>query len=164
VRVATALRQRIGMVGHQLMLYRDLSARENLEFFARLYDLPDPVRRAQRMLDMVGLGSRGGDPIKAFSRGMAQRVAIARSLLHDPQLLLADEPFTGLDAVSAAALESLLVQLTSEAGKTVLLVNHDLDQSLRLAGRVVVLSGGRIVLDEQSQRVTARNLLREISA
>jgi ABC-type multidrug transport system ATPase subunit len=163
IRTATALRQRIGMVGHQLMLYRDLSPRENLEFFARLYDLPDPAAKARRMIDMVGLGSRADDPIKTFSRGMAQRVAIARALLHDPQLLLADEPFTGLDASSSTALEDLLQQITRQAGKTVVLVNHDLEQALRLSGRVVVLSGGRVALDEASDRVTAQNLLREIS-
>ena len=102
---------RIGLIGHQAMLYRDLSALENLVFFARLYGLDRPRERAEEMLAGVGLSERGDDPVKDFSRGMTQRIAIARALLHNPDLLLADEPFAGLDAPSSHMLEQVLTQL-----------------------------------------------------
>lgn len=143
------IRARIGLIGHQSMLYRDLSARENLEFFAQLYGLPHPVQRAKQMLQAVDLLHRAEDPIKAFSRGMTQRVAIARALLHDPQLLLADEPFAGLDVPSTQTVERLLGELNA-AGKTIVLVNHDIAQSLRLSRRTLVLRRGRLVIDRPS--------------
>ena len=155
------LRRRIGMIGHQAMLYRDLSARENLEFFARLYGVSDAAGCARRMLDMIGLGARANDPVKNFSRGMVQRVAIARALLHDPALILADEPFDGLDAPSIESLEGVLQQL-SEAGKTIVMVNHDIEQSLRLAEHAIVLRGGRVTLDQPTIRLYPREVLSEV--
>jgi heme exporter protein A len=157
------LRRRIGLIGDQSMLYRDLSARENLEFFARLYGVTDPAARAQKMIEMIGLTDRAGDPVRKFSRGMTQRVAIARALLHDPELLLADEPFAGLDAPSIDALEQLLGQL-HDAGKTIILVNHDIEQSLRLAERAIVLRRGRVVIDQPTQRLHEREVLAEVQA
>jgi heme exporter protein A len=155
------LRKRIGLIGHQVMLYRDLSARENLEFFAKLYGLKNPAARAARMLEMSGLSARAADPVRNFSRGMLQRVAIARALVHDPELLLADEPFTGLDAPSIASLEQLLTHL-NDAGKTIVLVNHDIEQSLRLAERAIVLRGGRVAVDQSTTRLYAREVLSEV--
>jgi heme ABC exporter ATP-binding subunit CcmA len=160
-RNAVALRRRIGLIGHQSMLYRDLSARENLRFFAALYDLSEPEKHVDRMLRMVGLIDRADDPIKNFSRGMTQRVSIARSLLHDPQLILADEPFAGLDAPSIQSLEGLLQRL-SDAGRTIVLVNHDIDQSLRLAERALVLRQGGVVLDQPTHRLYPREVLSEV--
>jgi len=164
-KIATAtsadLRRRIGLIGHQSMLYHDLSARENLEFFARLYDVADPSGRARQMLDMIGLAERSVDPVRTFSRGMVQRVSIARALLHDPELILADEPFAGLDAPSIDALEQLLASL-NEAGKTILLVNHDIEQSLRIADHAIVLSGGRVVIDQPTHRLYEREVLSEV--
>ena len=157
------LRRRVGLIGDQSMLYRDLSPRENLEFFAKLYGLRDPAARAARMLEMIGLSARGGDPVRTFSRGMTQRVAIARALLHDPELLLADEPFAGLDAPSIDALEQLFGQL-GEAGKTIILVNHDIEQSLRLADHAIVMRRGRIALDQPTHRLYAREVLSEVRA
>ena len=156
------LRRRIGFISHASMLYRDLSAKENLEFYAKLYGLENPTRRARQMLEMAGLASRANDPIKTFSRGMVQRAAIARALLHDPQLVLADEPFSGLDAPSIASLELLFADLSS-AGKTIILVNHDIEQSLRLAERAVILRGGRIVVNEPVYRLYPREVLAEVS-
>ena len=155
------LRRNIGLVGHQSMLYRDLSAAENLQFFATLYGVADPIGRARRMLDMIGLSERASEPVKNFSRGMVQRVAIARALLHDPALLLADEPFDGLDAPSSESLEKLLGQL-SEAGKTIVMVNHDIEQSLEIADHAIVLRGGRIVLDQPTHRLYPREVLSEV--
>jgi heme exporter protein A len=155
---SVAIRRRIGLIGHQSMLYHDLSALENLEFFARLYGLKNARGRAMELLEQLGLGARAKDPVKAFSRGMAQRVAIARALLHDPDLLLADEPFAGLDAPAAALLEKTLSGLHA-AGKTIILANHDLRQSLALARRVVVLARGCKVLDAAAEGVDAERVL-----
>jgi heme exporter protein A len=157
------LRARIGLIGHQSMLYRDLTARENLEFFGRLYDVPDAASRAARLLEVMGLSDRADDPVKTFSRGMVQRVAIARALVHDPDLILADEPFDGLDAPSVAATEELLRRL-HENGKTVVLVNHDIAQSLKVARRIVVLSRGRLRVDAAPRNLDAATVLAEAGA
>jgi heme exporter protein A len=154
-------RARIGLIGHQSMLYRDLTARENLVFFGRLYGIASPARRADRLLELMGLADRADDPVRSFSRGMVQRVAIARALVHDPELVLADEPFDGLDAPSAAATEQLLTRL-HETGKTIVLVNHDIAQSLRVARRVVVLRRGSIVTDAPSPTLTVGRILAEV--
>jgi heme exporter protein A len=154
-------RARIGLIGHQSMLYRDLTARENLEFFGRLYGIASPARRADRLLELMGLADRADDPVRSLSRGMVQRVAIARALVHDPELVLADEPFDGLDAPSAAATEQLLTRL-HETGKTIVLVNHDIAQSLRVARRVVVLRRGSIVTDAPSPTLTVGRILAEV--
>ncbi|MFG0286300.1 MAG: ABC transporter ATP-binding protein [Phycisphaerales bacterium JB039] len=146
------LRARIGMIGHQLMLYRDLSAVENLVFFGRLYGVPDVQARAMELLEFVGLADRAGDTVRTLSRGMAQRIAIARALMHGPDLLLTDEPFTGLDVISARQLEQCLVDLHAD-GRTILLATHDLAQGLRLAQRMVVLRRGRIALDEPTSKL-----------
>jgi ABC-type multidrug transport system ATPase subunit len=155
---AAKVRRHIGLIGHQTMLYHDLSALENLTFFAKLYGIAHPQRRALDLLGQLGLASRAGDPVKAFSRGMSQRVAIARALLHEPQLLLADEPFAGLDAPSTALLERLLSQLHAQ-GKTIILANHDISQSLRLAQRAVVLAGGQKVIDAPARALDAATVL-----
>jgi heme exporter protein A len=151
---AAAARARIGMIGHQLMLYRDLTALENLVFFGRLYGVPDVRQRAMTLLDFVSLADRAHDPVRALSRGMAQRVAIARSLMHDPDLLLTDEPFTGLDYLSARRLEDCLTDLHA-GGRTIILATHDLEQGLRLAERMVVLCDGRITLDRPTDGLDA---------
>ena len=156
------LRSRIGFISHNSMLYRDLTAKENLEFYAKLYGLENPTARARRMLEMAGLWHRANEPVKNFSRGMVQRCAIARALLHDPRLVLADEPFSGLDAPSISALEQLFSDL-SAAGKTIILVNHDIEQSLRLAERAVILRGGQIVVNEPVYRLYPREVLSEVS-
>jgi heme exporter protein A len=161
IATSSDLRRRIGLIGQDSMLYRDLSARENLEFFGRLYDLADPAARAKQMLAMIGLSDRSNDPVRTFSRGMVQRVAIARALLHDPQLVLADEPFAGLDAPSIEALEHLLDDL-NRAGKTIVLVNHDIEQSLRIADHAIVLRGGTVVVDQPTHRLYAKEVLAEV--
>jgi ABC-type multidrug transport system ATPase subunit len=129
------------------MLYRDLSALENLKFFAQLYGIPQPAARASQLLEMMGLSARAGDPVHNFSRGMTQRLSIARALVHDPSLILADEPFAGLDLPSTRAVQTLLQEL-HRGGKTIVMVNHDIEQSLRVAQRVVVLHNGSVALDQ----------------
>jgi len=155
---AVKIRRHIGLIGHQTMLYHDLSAMENLVFFAKLYGIADPAGRAMELLTQLGLANRANDPVKAFSRGMAQRVAIARALLHEPRLLLADEPFAGLDAPSTALLERLLTELHGQ-GKTIILANHDIAQSLRLAQTAIVLAKGRKVIDTHADQLDAGAVL-----
>jgi heme exporter protein A len=159
---AAGLRARLGLIGHGAMLYRDLSARENLVFFGRLYDLPDATSRADELLEYVGLTGRARDPVKTFSRGMAQRVSIARALVHDPDLLLADEPFAGLDAPSQRMLEQMLARLHGE-GKTIILASHDLAQSLGLTQRALVLRQGRLVVDAETSRLDTQAVLAEVT-
>ena len=161
-RGAAALRARIGMIGHQPMLYRNLSARENLVLFGRLYGLANAASRADEMLDVVGLSDRASDPLVTFSRGMVQRVAIGRALMHEPELLLADEPFAGLDVASTRVLERLLARFNG-AGKTIVLTNHDVHQSLRIARRVVVLRHGRIVANQPAHRFAPDELTEEVA-
>jgi ABC-type multidrug transport system ATPase subunit len=138
------LRARIGMLGHDLFLYPELTARENLAFFGRLYGVPDAPGRALQALERAGLGERANDAVSGFSRGMRQRVALERALLHGPRLLLLDEPFTGLDQASAAA---LVARLREEQARGVLtvLATHDLDVVDGLLTRELFLRGGRVM-------------------
>lgn len=154
-------RSRIGLIGHQSMLYRDLTARENLRFFGRLYGVKHLEKRVSQLLEAMNLADRADDPVKAFSRGMTQRVAIARALIHSPDLLLADEPFDGLDAPSISSLETTLTNLHRE-GKTIILTNHNIEQSLRLTQRALVLREGWLVLDQPSSSLTPTSILKEM--
>ena len=140
---AAAARQRLGFVSHQPLLYADLTAEENLRFYAHLYAMPSAQARIDQVLDLVGLSGRRRDLLRTFSRGMQQRLAIGRAVLHAPQVLLLDEPSTGLDQDAAAMLDETLRQVTA-AGQTVLLTSHDLLHAAELATRFDVLSAGRI--------------------
>jgi heme exporter protein A len=140
-------RRALGLLSHQSLLYDDLSPRENLVFAGRLYGLPAPGPSAEAALEQVGLAHRMHDPVRRLSRGMVQRVAIARALLHGPRVLLLDEPFTGLDAPSAArVVEVLRAQL--QAGSALVLVTHNLAEVWSLATSISVLVRGRWVIDE----------------
>ncbi len=160
-RPSPTLRARLGMIGHQPMLYRDLSAVENLVFFGKLYGVSRPKQRAIDMLERVGLADRAQSVVKTFSRGMVQRLSIARALMHAPELLLADEPFSGLDVPSVQAVSALLAELHAD-GKTVILTNHDVRQSLELAQRVVVLGRGRVVSDRPVRDADVDDVTREV--
>lgn len=140
---AAAVRQRLGVVSHQPLLYGDLSAEENLQFYARMYAMRDYKPRLKEVLQMVGLYPRRRDLVREFSRGMQQRLAIARSILHDPELLLFDEPHTGLDQDAAAMLDDLLSEIAS-GGRTVVMTSHDLPRAAKLADRLDILSRGVI--------------------
>ena len=137
------LRSRIGVLGHDLFLYPELTARENLEFFAGLHRLPDPAAAAITALRRAGLEERANDPVSSFSRGMRQRVALERALIHDPRLVLLDEPFTGLDDASARALVVRLNALR-DAGAIVIVATHDLDLAEGLLDIAVFLKDGRV--------------------
>ncbi|NWG17761.1 MAG: heme ABC exporter ATP-binding protein CcmA [Chloroflexi bacterium] len=145
---AAAVRAQIGMVSHKVLLYENLSAHENLRFFARLYNLPPAGvdARIAELLEQVGLSRRAADPVRTFSRGMQQRLSIARALLHDPDILLLDEPYTGLDVDASSVLDGLLRDAHA-GGRTILMTTHQLDSAAALAGRVVILSRGGIGYD-----------------
>lgn len=140
----TVLRRRLSLLGHQSYLYPDLSALENLVFYARLYGLAGAERVAETWLERVGLSASRNSPVRTFSRGMEQRLALARALLHAPDLLLLDEPWTGLDAEGADLLTGLLTELRRE-GCTLVTATHDFDRGLDVADRAVILHRGRIV-------------------
>lgn len=142
VRGDGAQRRRIGLISHASLCYDGLTAAENLEFYARLYGLADPRGVARRALESVGLADRATTTAGTMSRGMVQRLAIARALLHEPDVVLLDEPFTGLDQAAAAALRGQLVRLAA-GHRTVVLVTHNLDEGLELATHVAIQTRGR---------------------
>jgi heme exporter protein A len=138
------VRGRIGMLGHDLFLYPELTARENLTFFAELYGVADVPGVVSRALERAGLADRANDLVSGFSRGMRQRVALERALLHEPELILLDEPFTGLDQASTAALVARLRD-RQRAGCLIVLATHDLDVADGLLSRAIYLKDGRMV-------------------
>jgi heme exporter protein A len=139
-----ALRRRIGYVGHESLCYPDLTAAENLAFYARLFAVPDAATRIAELLAWAGLEAAARRPVRVYSRGMGQRLALARALLHAPDLLLLDEPFAGLDAEAVGALQERLVALRT-AGHAIVLTTHDLERAAPVATRLAVLHRGRIV-------------------
>jgi heme exporter protein A len=138
------LRGRIGVLGHDLFLYPELTARENLAFFAGLYGRRDANDAARAALTQAGLADRGDDLVAGFSRGMRQRVALERALIHDPRLALLDEPFTGLDEASTSALVARLQRLR-QSGAAIVLATHDLDVAEGLLDEAIFLREGRMV-------------------
>ncbi|MGE3402293.1 MAG: ABC transporter ATP-binding protein [Vicinamibacterales bacterium] len=139
-----ALRASIGVLGHDLFLYPELTACENLEFFAGLSNVADPASAAAAALERAGLADRADDLVSSFSRGMRQRTALERALIHGPRLVLLDEPFTGLDDASTGMLVSRLRALRDE-GAIIILATHDLDLAEGLLDHAVFLRDGRIV-------------------
>ncbi len=143
---AAAVRAQIGLVSHEPLLYEALTARENLQFFACLYGLPTNTPRLMQLLEQVGLARRANDKVRTFSRGMQQRLSIARALIHNPDILLMDEPYTGLDQDASLMLDDIL-KTAHQAGHTIFMITHQFDRAASLAGRIVILSRGQIVYD-----------------
>jgi heme ABC exporter ATP-binding subunit CcmA len=138
-----SLRRCLGWLGHDLQLYPELTARENLTFFARLSGAVDADASVRRALELARLDPRADDPVGSFSRGMRQRLALERALIHDPQLVLLDEPFTGLDRASTDALAVRLRTLASQ-GRVIVLATHDVSLAEGVVDRAVVLRDGRM--------------------
>lgn len=144
---ADTIRRKIGVIAHQTFLYENLTAAENLQFYGRLYNVVDLESKISQIISDVGLDLRRNDRVHTFSRGMQQRLSIARAMLHNPSLLLLDEPYTGLDQHASEMLSGWLKQLRSEE-RTTLMVTHDLERGLDMADRVAILISGHIVFNE----------------
>ena len=138
-----AVRRRLGYVGHESFCYPDLTGAENLAFYARLFDVPQATARVAELLGWAGLDGAARRPVRTYSRGMGQRLALARALVHRPDLLLLDEPFSGLDALGVTALQARLGELAM-AGHTVILTTHELERAAPVATRFAVLHRGRV--------------------
>lgn len=155
---AAQVRLQLGVVSHQPLLYGDLSGEENLKFYSRLYGLTQAEDRINEILSLVGLEKRKSDLIRTYSRGMQQRLAIGRAILHDPQVLLLDEPHTGLDQDASNILDQILQQVAMR-GRTVVMTSHDLGRVANLASRFDVLSRGKIQDSITSQNLPEHGLL-----
>jgi len=148
------IKRSTGVISHRTMLYDELTARENLELYARLYGVRDPVGRAEELLQLVGLQHRAEDRAKGFSQGMQQRLTLARCLLHDPPVVYMDEPFSGLDPLAARMLRETLQRLRDQ-GRTVMLITHNLTEGLELSDRWLLLNRGRLIAQERSASTEA---------
>lgn len=137
------IRARLGFISHDPMLYPDLTAEENLVLFGNLYGVPNPQVKAKELLDAVGLKHRRHDRVRTFSRGMTQRVSIARALMNDPILILMDEPYAGLDPHAVAVFDSLIESFRD--GRTFCMVSHDFEKGSALASHIMIMRAGRIV-------------------
>jgi ABC-type multidrug transport system ATPase subunit len=144
--LGASLRGTIGLLAHELYLYPELTARQNLAFFASLYGL-DTGNVVPAALESAGLSERGDDEVAGFSRGMRQRLALERALMHHPRLVLMDEPFTGLDDSAVAAVRARL-QTLRQSGAIVVVATHDLDLADGIVTRVAIVRGGKLVVNE----------------
>ena len=147
----------LGLISHKSMLYPDLTAAENLLFAARLYGVPNPKQRVLELLEAVGLKHRRLDLVRGFSHGMTQRLSIARALIHDPRILLLDEPYSGLDPQAVAILDQLISQKRSD--RTLVMVSHDLEKGLALCTHALLLAAGLIQAYGEKQGLDMAQLL-----
>ena len=155
------LRRCIGVVSHHTFLYEDLSAEENLRFYGQMYGVASLTDRIDELLGMMELRQRRNDLVRTFSRGMQQRLALARAMLHRPSVLLLDEPFTGLD-VHATGLLTRFIAGAVDAQVTVLMTVHDPDYALAHSRRVLVLRRGRLVIDQSTAKVDKTDIVQHI--
>ena len=156
---AGKVRSRLGVVGHQPMLYGDLTGEENLRFYARLYALPDHEARIDEVFELVGLDRARRELVRRYSRGMQQRLSIGRAILHRPTVLLLDEPYTGLDPEASNTLDQLLKEVIGR-GRTVLMASHQIERAAALADRIDILARGKILESLLSEEIDG-TLIRE---
>ena len=160
IRTDPTTRGRIGLISHQTMLYPALTALENVEFAARLHGVPSPIDASMRALETLGMANRATSLVRALSRGMQQRVSIARAIVHAPVVLLLDEPYTGLDANGAAALSQMLHGLRRD-GATMVLVTHNVGEGLAVASHAAIMSGGKLARIGPTAGVNSEEFARE---
>ena len=156
-------RRRIGVVGHRSLLYDDLTCRENLVYYGRLFGLKDHGKRADDVLEKVRLSSRADHRVRTLSNGMQKRAAIARAILHEPDVLLLDEPEAGLDRESVSILGAILAEWT-DTGRSVVMTTHDLDLGLDWAQRAGVLRGGKVNFPDSDSPDSATSDIRQAVA
>jgi ABC-2 type transport system ATP-binding protein len=154
---AHSVRGRIGLVSHEPLLYRELTGRENLDFYARLYAIPTPAKRIDELLAATAMARRADEPVQSLSRGMVQRLAICRALLHSPELLLLDEPRAGLDPDASELVEPFIGRLS---GVTRVLVTHDIEGGLAESDRAVGLRDGHVEFDAPVDQVSSATVRR----
>jgi len=145
----------LGLISHQSMLYSALTKRENVEFAARLYGIADPRAAATKALERMRIADRADAPVRSLSRGLQQRVSIARAIVHEPRVVLLDEPYTGLDAAGGAALTEMLLSLRGD-GAALVLVTHNVEEGLAVATQAAVMLGGRIVRRDDARSIDQR--------
>jgi len=162
-RAGAEIRRGIGFISHESLLYPHLSVQDNLRFYGHLYDVSDLTARVDEVLTKVGLTGRRDDRVQTLSRGMAQRLTIARAILHRPRVMLLDEPYTGLDQRAAATLSVLLHDLAT-GGRAVLLTTHNLERGLADGQRVVVLHRGRVVDQVRRGEINAKSFKKRYHA
>lgn len=155
---SSQVRAKLGVVSHLPLLYPDLTAEENLQFYARMYGIMDYASRITDVLQLIGLENRRKDLVRTFSRGMSQRLAIGRAILHEPQVILFDEPYTGLDQDASEMLDKVLKEIASH-GRTVVMTSHDLIRAESLATRFDVLSRGVITASINKNDLKNNNVL-----
>lgn len=151
------VRRQLGVISHQSFLYPTLTARENLRLYARLFEVTDVDERVQRVLEEVELDTRANAQVSTYSRGMTQRLSIARALVHSPSIILLDEPYSGLDPHASRLLSALLLRL-GDGERTLLMTTHQLEQGLELSSRVCIQVGGKLVFDAPSRSLTVPEL------
>jgi heme exporter protein A len=137
----------IGVISHTTFLYNNLSARENLQFYGKLYDVKNLGDRIEELMELVGLSGYMDDPVQIFSRGMQQRLSVARAIIHDPLILFLDEPYTGLDQHGVEDLKNLLKKFRNQ-GKTIIMTSHNIDRGLELCTHTAILKSGRLVFKQ----------------
>jgi heme exporter protein A len=155
---AAQVRAKLGVVSHMPLLYPDLTAEENIRFYGRMYGVANMEERITEVLEMVGLENRRKDLVRTFSRGMQQRLAIGRAVIHDPEVMLFDEPYTGLDQDASEMLDEVLRSVAAE-GRTVVMTSHDLARAEELATRFDILSRGVITASTTHEQLKETNLL-----
>jgi heme exporter protein A len=147
---ANRLRRSIGVIEHQSLLYTQLTARENLRFYGRMYGVKDLEGRIERVLEEVHLRHRGDDVSGTYSRGMLQRLSIARAMLHEPSLIFLDEPYSGLDQHSGDRLRDMMARLKAR-GRTILMTTHNLERGFELSDRHIIMIKGRVMYDKPKE-------------
>ncbi|MBO8168601.1 MAG: ABC transporter ATP-binding protein [Thermoanaerobacteraceae bacterium] len=152
-----ALRKKMGVISHNTFLYGNLTAYENLLFYGRMYDVPNVRQRIKEVIAEVGLQYSLNDPVRTFSRGMQQRLAIARAIIHDPDILFLDEPYTGLDQHAIGILNQVLLNLTNQ-NRTIYMITHNFEQGLHMSDRIIILVSGRIVYEASSKSLSLEEL------
>jgi heme exporter protein A len=151
------IRQRIGFVSHQSLVYANLTPEENLRFYGRIYDVPALDERVEMLLSLVGLEARRHNPARTLSRGMGQRLAIARAIIHQPSVMLLDEPYTGLDRQATEMLRQLLQTVRAES-RTVIMTTHNLERASESCDRLALLAKGRIVYQAENASLSLADL------